>query len=1027
MIYKKKLKTKEFSRNKRIYNSGGSSSSSSIGGSGVGGSFLDQYFTFDTVNDILIANKTIASEGSLVAYLNNGQTLPSIFDDLPKASATDFGVVKVGTGFNVNQGVISLDSSAVTPQTLSLVGNDLSISNGNTVDLSGLSPDLTGYASESWVNTQLTDYVTDSSLNTTLGGYEPIITTKNSAFNKSFSGSGSASTVSRSDHNHNTSYHPLNGNTSTAFSVSQLTLKSGVFTYDAVEDEIVINKNVRIQGNTLSEGSVTAYAANGGSSTIWDGAPIASYSDKGILSVNNTSPLTITNGVLSLNSTAIDPTLTLNGNTLNVNGSSIDLSSISTDLTDYYTKSESDNRYSLQGGSSTTDFKVRNLNVYGELSFINAVDIPIDDAFVKLNNGNALVDSGIKVYNGTDDKARLFFQASTGKWVFGDDDVYNKIASEEWVSANYLLSTGKAVDSDKLDGINGSQFLRSDVDDIKWGKTWFNNNITGQDASGAIAQFNGFIRTGNIYLHTGGNSPNNDRDGDVISNNNGQLEWRSNKVWHSGNVGSGSGLDADTLDTYHASSFPRKSENATITSTWKFSNGLKISDSVTTSQGKGIRWHGTSDGYGIYQTTGAWSNPYNQLRLQWNTGIIIYGGDDAYLKSGVMIPSNVSIGKEEKPTVPLDVNGKGRFAGQDSGKQIQIGGLTGDRSTSMGVVTVTNGNLHIDAATGFNSYINYYNRYPTYIGGNTYIGADTDSDSRVLKITSKADAGIQLIADTDNATETHNPYIYFAQDGAGVKGNIGYNDTGLDSMQNTVSNATTNSMILHNQSSTNIEFAINGTRRMYLSNSGTLDVTGLIQGSYFKADGTAGFSCESGNGRGYRFWNSDSYKIYMAQDADATWGGALVDDTDYHTYFRMSGTKRGWVFRNLSTTSTNNGAVLQISGEGNLTARGTIKAYATSDRRLKEDIKPLSNSLDVVNKLNPVSYKWNEKGVDLMSLSDDKVDDIGLIAQELEDVVPEAIGTLYDDYKAIEYSKLIPHLIKAIQELSNEVNELKKK
>ena len=68
----------------------------------------------------------------------------------------------------------------------------------------------------------------------------------------------------------------------------------------------------------------------------------------------------------------------------------------------------------------------------------------------------------------------------------------------------------------------------------------------------------------------------------------------------------------------------------------------------TAAYNEGIFWHTTS-GYGIYRTSGAWSsNTYQQLRLQWNTGIYIDGGT-AYANSGVSIIGNNNFEFDELP------------------------------------------------------------------------------------------------------------------------------------------------------------------------------------------------------------------------------------------------------------------------------------------------------------------------------------------------------------------------------------------
>ena len=106
----------------------------------------------------------------------------------------------------------------------------------------------------------------------------------------------------------------------------------------------------------------------------------------------------------------------------------------------------------------------------------------------------------------------------------------------------------------------------------------------------------------------------------------------------------------------------------------------------------------------------------------------------------------------------------------------------------------------------------------------------------------------------------------------------------------------------------------------------------------------------------------------------------------------------------------------------------------SSDRRLKEDIQPTNLGLSFVNDLTPVSYKWKEKHDDVMDQRH-----YGLIAQDVVGVLKNhGIDSLEDFggilhngneeqmYKA-KYEHFIPILIKAVQELSTEVKELKEK
>ncbi len=102
-----------------------------------------------------------------------------------------------------------------------------------------------------------------------------------------------------------------------------------------------------------------------------------------------------------------------------------------------------------------------------------------------------------------------------------------------------------------------------------------------------------------------------------------------------------------------------------------------------------------------------------------------------------------------------------------------------------------------------------------------------------------------------------------------------------------------------------------------------------------------------------------------------------------------------------------------------LEVRGNVLAdnfQQPSDRRLKENIRPLQTSLPDINKLLPARYTLISTGEE----------NIGLIAQDVEAVFPEAVKTSKTTgYKSIEYSQLTAALIKATQELSAENDALK--
>ena len=276
------------------------------------------------------------------------------------------------------------------------------------------------------------------------------------------------------------------------------------------------------------------------------------------------------------------------------------------------------------------------------------------------------------------------------------------------------------------------------------------------------------------------------------------------------------------------------------------------------------------------------------------------------------------------------------------------------------------------------------------------------------------------------------------------------------------------------------------------------------------------------HGRGVRFWDSDSYKIYMSGTSQGSGVGGSVPGaatSDYNMYFKMTGgTNRGFVFKNSSTDiaqidgnghihtaghfygrsvhgqysnlyrmggvyftwdsdsygtnfnhsitssyggtygddmtinsyhhlrinidSNNNNSDEKFEIGNNTTGTGNVRFrvlgtgavyaandvvafYSFSDKRLKTDIKPTTDNLEKILKLKPIEYRWKDGGRDGKK-------EIGLIAQEVEKIVPEVVrenNRLSDDdetlYKQVDYEHLVSTLIGAVQEQQKQINELK--
>ena len=109
---------------------------------------------------------------------------------------------------------------------------------------------------------------------------------------------------------------------------------------------------------------------------------------------------------------------------------------------------------------------------------------------------------------------------------------------------------------------------------------------------------------------------------------------------------------------------------------------------------------------------------------------------------------------------------------------------------------------------------------------------------------------------------------------------------------------------------------------------------------------------------------------------------------------------------------------------GEIRATNDITAFYSSDIRLKENIQPIQNALEKVESISGNTYDWKE-GYD--EIHSHKGNDIGVIAQEIEEILPQIVTNRDNGYKAVQYEKIVPLLIEAIKELSAKIKQLENK
>ena len=166
-----------------------------------------------------------------------------------------------------------------------------------------------------------------------------------------------------------------------------------------------------------------------------------------------------------------------------------------------------------------------------------------------------------------------------------------------------------------------------------------------------------------------------------------------------------------------------------------------------------------------------------------------------------------------------------------------------------------------------------------------------------------------------------------------------------------------------------------------------------------------------------------------------TWNGSVIasafldaDTAHLTTTQTFSGAKTFSaavsVTNSTASTSKTTGALKVtggISTQGDLFAGGDVVAFASSDERLKKNIEIISNPIQKVQSLKGVTWNWKDEASEAQKATPA----LGVIAQDVEKVLPQLVDTRDNGYKAVDYGKLTGLLIEAIKEQQKQIDELK--
>lgn len=342
----------------------------------------------------------------------------------------------------------------------------------------------------------------------------------------------------------------------------------------------------------------------------------------------------------------------------------------------------------------------------------------------------------------------------------------------------------------------------------------------------------------------------------------------------------------------------------------------------------------------------------------------------------------------------------------------------------------SDGVLKVDINADGSSYFN---------GGNVGIGTASPTEKLQVAGKIKITGTANFIDTTRNASSQANYIRFYDSSTSSVEAYVGYTSNNRDFKVDSANGSGTLSL----KAGGNTGIRISDTGNVGV---GTISPSGKLHVSsgYLRVDGTGcgivmpdtsgnplfaittdqnsfagcnivnGWGNSSNAGVGVGTIRSDGTAFQVKTGVTLSAGLATNSGTQRLIVYGSGGTKL--------TKSLGVGTSNPSNTTGRIDASNDVVAFSTSDIRLKDNVKSIDKALDKVNKIQGIEFDWIEKE----EVHGNSGHDIGVIAQEIEKILPDVVTTRDNGYKAVKYEKIVPLLIEAIKDLSKQVDGLKR-
>ena len=385
-------------------------------------------------------------------------------------------------------------------------------------------------------------------------------------------------------------------------------------------------------------------------------------------------------------------------------------------------------------GSNLTGLTVNNANTLDNLDSTQFLRSDAADSFSNVITGNTLLlgggqiigSSAVLQVNGFVRTGSIYLHRGTDPADGVNDSLVleNDTGVLKW-NSNTIFHTandgsGSGLDSDTLDGVQGSSFLRSDAADSISGTITFTSgglnlstndiyldarviqNASGGTDDGLYIGYNN-ANSGVTRIYGGGTT-----SGGLVVTGNGanNLIFNSNTVFHSGNDGSGSGLDSDTLDGIQATSFLRSDANDTASGQITLTSSTQYPLNINSSADGKIVLQGSSNPFIRFQ-----EGTTNKAYIQWNASgwLQLSNSED---QSGIRIKDDIRFTQDNFSSSHKIWHGVNDGSGSNLDADT-VDGVQASDLVAVGGDTMT-GNLRIDQGSTVDGIVGL--AYNTYFG-----------------------------------------------------------------------------------------------------------------------------------------------------------------------------------------------------------------------------------------------------------------------------------------------------------------------